>query len=713
MKRYAIEFLIPLLLLAPRLSAVPVTYTLTGYVTLNWDAAEPIPFVWTVYADTSGITNPSTGHYRNPAISSYITLYYTGITPGASVPAGEMILSSPVYNITVYLDGSTGKVLFGDGTGAVALINPQFQSWDLASPLGPLTGSNYVMPLTLATHNANTAYITDVGNPGSGPAPSFQALLPPPTITSIQNAASNIPAGLPNAGIAQGAIFAVYGAALGPPALSIAPSPFQTTSLSGTSVAVAVGGTTVNAPLYYTSAGQVAALLPSNTPAGSGTVTVTYNGTAGPAAPVTVVPNNVGIFTVASNGMGPGVVTYPDYSLVSPTRADNCGAADTNCGAANPGDTLTLWATGLGPVSGDDASGTGLGQNMANLSLMLWVGGVQTAVTYQGRSGCCIGEDQIVFTVPDNVPTGCAVPVVAQIGNLVSNTVSIAVAKGSRDCTPSNPVLAAANIRKVEEAGPITYARFNMKTLLGGWETPYEVAQFQLVKILSYEGPTQPFLASYFDDAPAGTCTAYPWATPPDNNGLPAITAAADAGSSFTITGPNGSLSLVNTSASPGQFFAVLANSSFSSTPTSSDLTLIGAGGADIGPFSAPYYEPAIPTSLNAPDLNLPLPSGSNGVTLNWSGAAQDVTLQFQLQTSDSTSTSGATLLCNAPSSAGSFTIPLYVLLALPAGSFVEFSSMQYTEAPVSAPNLNYGVIVATRTFSEQGYTTSAIRHFK
>jgi uncharacterized protein (TIGR03437 family) len=377
MKRHAIEFLIPLLLLVPRLFAVPITCTLTGYVTLNWDAAEPIPFVWTVYADTSGITNPSTGHYRNPAISSYITLYYTGVTPGAGVPAADEILSSPVYNITVYLDGTTGKVLFGDGTGAVALISPQFQSWDLASPLGPLAGSNYVMPLTLATHNADTAYITDVGSPGSGPAPSFQATLPPPTVTSIQNAASNIPAGLPNAGIAQGAIFAVYGVALGPPALSLAPSPFQTTNLRGTSVAVTAGGTTVNALLYYTSAGQVAALLPSNTPAGSGTVTVTYNGTAGLSAPITVVPNNVGLFTVASNGLGPGVVTYPDYSLVSPTRADDCGGAYTNCGAANPGDTLTLWATGLGPVSGEDASGAGLGQNMPNLSLTLWVGGMR------------------------------------------------------------------------------------------------------------------------------------------------------------------------------------------------------------------------------------------------------------------------------------------------------------------------------------------------
>ena len=29
----------------------------------------------------------------------------------------------------------------------------------------------------------------------------------------------------------------------------------------------------------------------------------------------------------------------------------------TTCGAANPGDVLTIWATGLGPVAGSDAPG--------------------------------------------------------------------------------------------------------------------------------------------------------------------------------------------------------------------------------------------------------------------------------------------------------------------------------------------------------------------
>src|SRR5579864_4685619 len=256
-----------------------------------------------------------------------------------------------------------------------------------------------------------------------------------PAITKVTNAASNTDPRMPNGGIAQGAVFVVYGTGLGPTSIVVAPTAFQATTLSNTSVAVTVGGTTVNTPMYYTSATQVAALLPSKTPTGAGTITVTYNGQASAKAPISVVASNLGVLTIDSSGAGPAILTYPDYGLVSPTKAANCGGPNTTCGAANPGDILTLWATGLGPVNGDDASGAGLGVNMPNIPVTVWVGGVQAPVSYQGRSGCCAGLDQVVFTVPNAAPTGCAVPLVVQINNQVSNTTVLPVANGSRTCT--------------------------------------------------------------------------------------------------------------------------------------------------------------------------------------------------------------------------------------------------------------------------------------
>ena len=208
-----------------------------------------------------------------------------------------------------------------------------------------------------------------------------------PTIAAVENAASNIDPRMPNGSIAQGAIFVVYGQSLGPVNAVTAPAAFQSTTLNNTSVAITVGDTTVNAPMYNSSASQVAALLPSSTPTGTGTVTVTYNGQASAKTPITIVANNLAIFTVDSAGTGPAIVTYPDYSLVSSYKAAHCGGPNTACGASNPGDTLILWGTGLGAISGKDTSGTGLGVNMPNIPLTVWLGGLQAHVTYQGRSG--------------------------------------------------------------------------------------------------------------------------------------------------------------------------------------------------------------------------------------------------------------------------------------------------------------------------------------
>jgi len=96
-----------------------------------------------------------------------------------------------------------------------------------------------------------------------------------PVIAGLANAGSNI---LVNSPLAQGSIFIIYGTGLGPANIAFAPTAFQTTTLNGTSVTVTVGTTTVNALMYYTSDGQVAALLPSSTPTGTGAFTVTYNG---------------------------------------------------------------------------------------------------------------------------------------------------------------------------------------------------------------------------------------------------------------------------------------------------------------------------------------------------------------------------------------------------------------------------------------------------
>lgn len=615
----------------------------------------------------------------NPAVPGerlFITAYGLGPTDPV-VPTGTPGPSNPpaftVTTPTVNLGG-------GQAVGVNAGLNSS------------LVGA-YFVTFVVPTNFAAGGYPLSISIGGLTSNLSTVQVFIGPTITNVENAASNISAALPNGGIAQGAIFIIFGSNLGPSTLSIAPAAFQSTSLSGTSISVTVGGTTVAPLLYYTSATQAAALLPSNTPAGKGTITVTYNGQVGIAAPITVVQSNLGIFTVTSDGQGVGIVTNADYSLVSTTKAANCGGPNTVCGAANPGDTLIVWATGLGPVDGRDADGAGLGVSMANIPLTLWLGGVQATVTYQGRSGCCIGEDQIVFQVPDNVPTGCAVPLAIQIGDEISNYTAIAVAKtGTRTCSATNPALTSDFVQLVTtNTGSTSFADLQLKRQPNfdpqGNLTGYSDTGTMESGAFTVPTALQPFMVSYLDVPPPGTCAVYNTLNGATGDKYLTNLKELDAGSAVTLTGPNGSQTIAvngnRANLGPGNFLAP------------GDYTVSGTGGADIGSFNAPFTIPTFATLVTPASGTNVAVTRANGFTLTWSGGTSDSFIQIDGQSAtDPSNTNGASFSCIVLASAGTFTIPPSVLLALPAGSIGgwDFKPVMFP-ATFSASGLNLSLI--------------------
>lgn len=72
-------------------------------------------------------------------------------------------------------------------------------------------------------------------------------------ISSVTNGATYTDPSLPSGAIAQGSIAIAKGKNLGPASIVVDSNPFQNTSLSGTSVAITVGGTTAAGLMYYTS----------------------------------------------------------------------------------------------------------------------------------------------------------------------------------------------------------------------------------------------------------------------------------------------------------------------------------------------------------------------------------------------------------------------------------------------------------------------------
>ncbi|HYI92452.1 MAG TPA: hypothetical protein VEX68_02820 [Bryobacteraceae bacterium] len=82
-----------------------------------------------------------------------------------------------------------------------------------------------------------------------------------------------------------------------------------TTAIGGTSVRINFGATAVDAIMYYAGATQVAAILPTNTPLGDATVTVTYNGRTSSLFRFKVVRSAFGVFTVSQSRLGDAIAT--------------------------------------------------------------------------------------------------------------------------------------------------------------------------------------------------------------------------------------------------------------------------------------------------------------------------------------------------------------------------------------------------------------------
>jgi hypothetical protein len=86
----------------------------------------------------------------------------------------------------------------------------------------------------------------------------------------------------------------------------------------------------------------------------------------------------------------------------------------------------------------------------------------------------------------------------------------------------------------------------------------------------------------------------------------------------------------------------------------------------------------------------------SSGITATWTGGSGNVLIEVYSPT-DNTNTNGAVAVCTAPASAGTFTIPPSVLLALPASNSAGFIFSTATEAPFTATGLNLGIISVGR----------------
>ena len=176
----------------------------------------------------------------------------------------------------------------------------------------------------------------------------------------------------------------------------------------------------IPAGILYASPTQINAQVPWEI-AGAAEVQITplNNGAAGAAITVAGAQASPGIFTASETGTGQGaIVPAGTHRIATP---DN---------PAHRGQYASIYGTALGlvtnqPLTGGWSQFAPLAQTMS--LPVVTVGGVNAHVSWSGLAPTFTGLYQVNFIVPENAPTGSAVPVTVSIDSAVSNTVTMAI----------------------------------------------------------------------------------------------------------------------------------------------------------------------------------------------------------------------------------------------------------------------------------------------
>jgi uncharacterized protein (TIGR03437 family) len=487
------------------------------------------------------------------------------------------------------------------------------------------------------------------------------------------------------ADIARGSWFVVFGSNMGPANLALAPSGPFPTELAGTRVTFtpAAGGAAVEARLWYTSAGQVAGLLPSSAPAGDYDVRVVFNNQSSAAQRVRVVERHFGFATVAQNGAGPAQATNASLNNgVSLVRFTSGAISFNNLNwqhrPAYPNETLILWGTGIGADPQSDVNGGTSGDQTAAGSIRVLVGDAEITPSYAGRSSGSPGLDQINFTLPANVTRGCTVNLQVRAGGRLSNLGSLAIAdSGQSQCT--HPTLTQTQLSRLDQGGTLTAASLTLTKLTTRISVP-GIGAFDSATELA-GGYFSRFTVSQIADAnfsliQVGACSVYRRTGDLTTIAMGAPPQPLNAGSQLTLNGPNAS-----NRALPNQmnnYSATLYTSGFgpvggmgSPTLVQGTYTLSGTGGPDVGAFTASINFPGAFTWTNESAIPAVIPRNQN-LSITWTGGGDGLVIITGFggaqvsgtQTNPVYNVAGFT--CTAPASAGNFAVPSAVLQQLP-----------------------------------------------
>ena len=233
------------------------------------------------------------------------------------------------------------------------------------------------------------------------------------SVTAVTNSGSN--RGGP---VAPGEIVVIYGSGIGPAQLvqfRSDPAGLIATSLAGTQVFF----NGIPAPIAYTSATQVAAIVPYGV-SGVAQLAVTYAPTQGVAAAL-----------VAGTAAAPGVFTADSSGKGQAAALNWDGSVNSVANPARIGSFISLFVTGEGQSwpAGVDGKPSSDPLPRPLQPVGVTIGGKSANVTYAGGApGLVAGVMQINAQIPAGITAGNSVPLTIEVGGILAQAeVTVAV----------------------------------------------------------------------------------------------------------------------------------------------------------------------------------------------------------------------------------------------------------------------------------------------
>jgi uncharacterized protein (TIGR03437 family) len=368
-----------------------------------------------------------------------ITTFAGGGSGADNGPASQAALSGPTgvavdTSGNVYIaDTNDQRVRVVTQGGTINTIAGNGQD-GYSGDGGPATSANVANPSKFAFGARGVIYIATPGiNEGNAFLYSRVRMLTP-TVPPVGSPPSIKAGGVVSASafgaftaIALGSWIEIYGSNLATDSRGWAGADFNgvnaPTSLDGTKVTI--GGQP--AFIDYISPGQVNAQVPSNVAAGPQPVIVTTAAGASSAYTITVNAEQPGLLAPLSFNIGGkqyAAALFSDgVTYVLPPGAI-AGLASRR---AQPGDSITLYGIGFGPVTPNIPAGQIVQLNNAVvLPFHVFLGQTEATVSYAGLAPNAVGLYQFNMVVP-NIPASDSVPLTFTLGG-VSGTQTLYIA---------------------------------------------------------------------------------------------------------------------------------------------------------------------------------------------------------------------------------------------------------------------------------------------